>query len=294
MKRLSYLMSSLFALIVSLTFVFPIYGGSKKMMSINGAKVLAERAIVESVIGLKIKSSSSIEDMVAVHHKIDARTTAAIKGIEYVDTIYDREKDIAKVTAQINVGRVINVIGKDVDFGERIIQRVGFATSTKSMAGPLRAMRAAEMDAYKQLAKEIVGFKIDSTTTVENYILKSDIVKTKMMAAIWGAKLVGYRWDDEGDAYVKMSLRVNEVEDVLDQKVLYDGKVIEAEGTGAQKDDFTSTQIKELESSQVSQAISSNVREESLDIPVSPQGEVKGKAKEAEKSKASGGAASLQ
>jgi hypothetical protein len=216
--------------------------GNKKLMTVNAAKVAAERAIVESVIGLKVRSRESVEDLVAQDVTVDAKTAAAIKGIEYTEAIYDPDKDIAQVVASIKLGRVSNIIGKNIDFGGQTIQRVGFATSTPEMAGPLRALRAAELDAYKQLAKTIIGFKIDSNTSVKDFILKSDDIRAKMMAAIYGAELVGYRWDENGDAYVKMRLKFGFVQDVLNRRIKYDNEVVEVEGIGAQHDDFNQAQ----------------------------------------------------
>ncbi len=212
--------------------------GNKKLMTVNAAKVAAERAIVESVIGIKVRSRESVEDLVAQEVTIDAKTVAAIKGIEYTEAIYDPDKDIAQVTASIKLGRVTNIIGRNIDFGGQTIQRVGFATSTPEMAGPLRALRAAELDAYKQLAKTIIGFKIDSNTSVKDFILQSDSIRAKMMAALYGAELVGYRWDENGDAYVKMRLKFGFIQDVVGRRLKYDGEMVEVEGIGAQHDDF--------------------------------------------------------
>ena len=119
--------------------------GNKKLMTVNAAKVAAERAIVESVIGLKVRSSERVEDLVAQEVTVDAKTAAAIKGIEYADAIYDLEKDIAQVVATIKLGRVTNIIGRNIDFGGQTIQRVGFATSTPEMAGPLAQEAALQL-----------------------------------------------------------------------------------------------------------------------------------------------------
>ncbi len=251
-----------------------VMAGSKKLMTINAAKIVAERAIIESVIGLKVRSKESVDEMIASGVKIDAKTKASIKGVEYTEIVYDREKDIARVVATIRLGRVSNIIGKQIDFGDRIIKRVGFATSTRAMAGPLKAMRAAELDAYKQLAKKIVGFTLESESTVEDFILKSDTIRTKMMAAIYGAEITGYRWDQDGDAYVKMALRLGQVEDVLGQRIRYQGDVIEVEGAGAQKDDYSEANAPSYGNNL--RSTSSQIQEGSLNIPVTPMPERKG------------------
>jgi len=199
---------------------------------------------------------------------VDAKTAAAIKGIEYADAIYDPEKDIAQVVATIKLGRVTNIIGRNIDFGGQTIQRVGFATSTPEMAGPLRALRAAEMDAYKQLAKTIIGFKIDSNTSVKDYILESDTIRAKMMAAIYGAELVGYRWDENGDAYVKMRLKFGFVQDVLNRRIKYDNEVIEVEGIGAQHNDFK--QDPTTMGMEGTYGGRTEIREGTINVPVGP------------------------
>ena len=241
--------------------------GNKKLMTVNAAKVVAERAIAESVVGLKIRAQDKVENLVAMHMRIEAKVFAAIKGINYTDIVYDSNKDIAKVTAEMKANRVQNIVGGDVYYGNMVIRRVGFASSTPAMAKPLQALRAAELDAYKQLAKQIIGFKIGSKSSVENYILQSDSIKAKVLAAIWGAELTGYRWDKDGDAYVTLKLRTGLVEDVMGQRIDYAGEVIEVEGVGAQVDDFSQkTQTRSYKGGFTK--VGTEVREGSLDVPV--------------------------
>lgn len=249
----------------------PAIAGNKKLMTIQAGKVLAERAIVESVIGLKIKTTERVENMVAVHQRIDAKTAANIKGIQYSDIVYDKAKDIAKVTARINLGRVTTIIGKRINWGDKTIERVAFATSTEANAGPLKALRAAELDAYSQLAKQIVGFNLQSKTSVENYIMKNDEARTRLLAAIYGAKLVGYRWDADGDAYVKLALTMGEVDDILGQRINYNGTIIEVEGSGAQTDDFNEANSYDDGNTSSSMKIGTSVKEGNLDIPINGQ-----------------------
>ncbi len=269
----------------------PALAANKKLMTVNAAKVVAQRAIVESVIGLKVRSREQVRDMIAESVEIDAKTAAAIKGIEFVDIVYDRNKDIAKVTAEIKVGRVSNIIGRNIDYGNRTVKRVGFATSTPAMAPPLQALRAAELDAYKNLAQQIVGFKLQSGTSVENFILRSDDIRTKLMAAIYGAELEEYGWDEDGNAHVKLVLKLRDVEDVLGQRLDYQGELIRVEGVGAQEDDFAAASRGSEDSFS---GRSSGIREGSLDVPVTSSGDFKGEGlSTSAPSDGAGGAADL-
>ncbi len=266
MKKISVRSVSMLLAVMLVMAASGAWAGNKKLMTVNAAKVLAERAVIESVVGLKIRATDKVENLVATHMKIEAKTAAEVKGINYTDIVYDAGKDIAKVTAELPVDRVRNIIGGDIRYGNMVIKRVAFASSSPDMVGPLKALRAAELDAYKQLAKQIVGFKLASDTTVENYILKSDTVRAKVLAAIWGAELASYRWDNEGDAYVTLRLKTGIVDDVMGQRVDHKGEVIEVEGMGAQHDDFANTPSS---SSGGLTRVNSSIREGSLDIPVS-------------------------
>jgi hypothetical protein len=89
------------------------------------------------------------------------------------------------------------------------------------------------------LIKQLVGFELESHTTVENFMLTSDTVKTKVMATLFMAQLTEYGWTPQGDAYVKMQLDLKEASQILGQNLITDREVIEVEGQGAQTDDFT-------------------------------------------------------
>ncbi len=217
------------------------WSGNKKIMTTRASKVLAERALVESIYGLKVRATEEVQDMIAASFigKTETKTSARISGVKFEEVVYDAEKDIAQTTASVSLESITNIDGEVMDLKNKVYRRVAFATSTASQAGPLQALRAAEVDAYKQLVKRVVGFDLESQTTVENYMLKSDLVKTKVMATIYLAELTDYGWDETGDAYVKLSLNVADISEILGEEISSDEEIIEVEGAGAQVDDFS-------------------------------------------------------
>lgn len=239
MKSNRFYLVSLMAILLIFT-AATAYAGNKRIMSIRAAKVLAERALVESMYGLKLRASESVEDMVAANFtdSTESKTKAHLIGVEYEEVVYDAEQDIAQVTASVQMGNITNVDGVDIDLGNKVFRRVAFATSTPEMAGPLKALRAAEIDAYKEIIKKVVGFELETHTKVENFMLKSDVVKTKVMATIFLVELNEYGWTDDGDAFVKMQLNLREASDLLGENIVTDQEIIEVEGMGAQVNDF--------------------------------------------------------
>lgn len=231
-------------LVVLVVLVPPVWAGNKRIMTTRAAKVMAERALVESVYGLKVRAKEEVRDMIAASFigETETKTSATISGIKIEEVVYDEQKDIAKVTASIQLDSITNIDGQTISLKNRVFRRVAFATSTPSQAGPLRALRAAEIDAYKEMVKRVVGFTLESKTSVKNYMLTSDMVKTRVLATIYLAEVTEFGWAENGDAYVKMVLNVNEAGEVLGDGVVGEKDVIEVEGAGAQVDDFSAAQ----------------------------------------------------
>jgi hypothetical protein len=223
------------------------WAGNKRLMSEMGAQRDAQRKIVETVYGFKVRATEQVQDMVAASYDgvTESKTATQIKGIQIDEVVYDPKRDIAKATASISLTSITNIDGVEVDLQGKVFKRVGFGTATPENAGPIKALRAAELDAYKQIAQQIVGFTLESETTVENYMLKSDIIKTKVLATSYLAEVVDFGWDENGDAYVKMRLNVSEVSQMMGEQVVNAAQVVEVEGRGAQHDDFSAAKGKQ-------------------------------------------------
>ncbi len=219
-------------------------GGSKRLMSIRAAKVLAERGLVETVYGLKLRADETVENLVAISYKgrAETKTSGRIKGIYFEDVQYNPDNDIAKVAAAVKLDSITNIDGNTVNLADKVFRRTAYGTSTPGMTGAIAALRAAELDAYTQLAKQVVGFQLESQSSMENYMLTSDVVKTKVLASMYLAEVTEFGWEDNGDAFVKMQLNIGEVSDVLGQKVVGEGEVATVTGYGAQNDDFKNSE----------------------------------------------------
>ena len=88
------------------------------------------------------------------------------------------------------------------------------------------ARRAAILDAQRNLVGEIQGTQIDSETTVEMAMLKSDTIKSKISGIITGARVVAENIESDGSYKVTMSVPAYGVGSVAE--VAY--KVLEDEG----------------------------------------------------------------
>lgn len=214
-------------------------GGNKKLMTIKKAKVMAQRGVVESVIGLKVKSTSLWTDKNSDSYKIESKVAAKIKGIIFDNAKYDKTKDIAMITGKIRLGSIKNIIGKSIQYDDIVISRVGFATSSKQFAPQLSALRAAELNAYDEMAQILVGQKLESHSKVKNFVLESDAVRTKTLAALWGAEVKDFGWEKDGTAFITLRLNAKWVRDILGNKIQYtNDNFLEVTGYGATHDEL--------------------------------------------------------
>jgi hypothetical protein len=223
--------------------------GNKQLMSEKMAEQDLKRNIVEAVIGYKVKSESRLGLTEDPSYKAETKAAAVIKGIKVDKMIYDKEKDIALCFGHIELGDVVNVVGDLVRFKGVTVEGFGFGTMTEASRPPLMALRAAVINAHDELAKLLVGEKILSQSTMENFILTKDVNRSKVCAAIFGAYIPnpglnspnrGWGWDETGNAFVKLEVDARKVRDVLGNLIIYKGaNIIEAIGRGSQTDELS-------------------------------------------------------
>lgn len=114
-------------------------------------------------------------------------------------------KKFVSVAAAVCVMAVssVTMAATDISSGKIVVEGIGGAGQTMS-----NGYRAAIVDAYRLFNEEVHGVQIDADTTVENSILTSDIVKTKVSGVIKGAKVVSRSVDGNGYYHVVMELPV--------------------------------------------------------------------------------------
>jgi hypothetical protein len=81
--------------------------------------------------------------------------------------------------------------------------------------GKLMAARAAELDAKRRLAEQIMGFQIDSDTTVRDFVTEQDEINTRLNTYIQGAYVKSTRYDSDGTATVVVEMPAMQVWEVV-------------------------------------------------------------------------------
>lgn len=99
------------------------------------------------------------------------------------------------------------------------ITAMGSAMAPAGMpAGQARLMarRGAIMDAQRNLVATIKATAVDAENVMENFIVKSDIVKTKVSGTITGARVIEEKFNPDGTYEVVMSVPANGVGSIAD------------------------------------------------------------------------------
>jgi hypothetical protein len=73
------------------------------------------------------------------------------------------------------------------------------------------AQRAAQADAYRNLAERIRGVRIEGETTVQDFITKSDRIRTRVDALIRGAQVISSKELPDKTFEVVVEIRVADI-----------------------------------------------------------------------------------
>jgi hypothetical protein len=107
------------------------------------------------------------------------------------------------------------------EWAKRTVTVTGTGVYREGMpTGQAKAMaeRAAQVDAYRLLAEQVMGLKLKSETTVEDFVTTSDILVTKVNTYLRGAQIVDTRdfGPQEGIVEVDMSLYLGSMWEIIE------------------------------------------------------------------------------
>jgi len=92
--------------------------------------------------------------------------------------------------------------------GEVYATGIGAPPAFTGNAAQARAMaeRAAYVVALRNLLETVKGVRVDSESVVENFMVKSDVIKTKVDGVIQGARIVSTRYMSDGSVEVQVAM----------------------------------------------------------------------------------------
>jgi hypothetical protein len=99
-----------------------------------------------------------------------------------------------------------------IDWTTQVITSVGIGAppAQPANAAQARAMaeRAAQVVAYRNLLEAVKGVRIDSTTTVENFMVTSDVIRTQVSGFVQGAMVMDKKYMSDGSVEVTVGMKL--------------------------------------------------------------------------------------
>ena len=124
---------------------------------------------------------------------------------------------------KISMTEWVEKVGQgSVNWSQGYIQAIGIGAVPdrsigKANARPM-AMRAAKVDAYRNLLEITKGVQIDSATTIKDFMVESDVINSKVEGLVKGSQLVKTEYMSDGT--VEITLRMPLYGGVLAQTIL--------------------------------------------------------------------------
>jgi len=97
-----------------------------------------------------------------------------------------------------------------VNWTDGYIEAVGIGAPPQRNIGMPQArpmaLRAAQVDAYRNLLEVVNGVRVDSTTTVKDFTVESDIINTQVQGIVKGAKTMKQEYLSDGTVEVTVRM----------------------------------------------------------------------------------------
>jgi len=99
-----------------------------------------------------------------------------------------------------------------VDWTTGMITAVGIGAPPAQPANTAQARamaeRAAQVVAYRNLLEAVKGVRIDATTTVENFMVTSDVIRTQVSGFVQGAMVMDKKYMSDGSVEVTVGMQL--------------------------------------------------------------------------------------
>jgi hypothetical protein len=110
-----------------------------------------------------------------------------------------------------DVETAVGSAGK-VDWTTGVITAVGIGAPPASPANPAQARamaeRAAQVVAYRNLLEAVKGVQVDSQTTVENFVVTSDVIRAQVSGIVQGATIMDKKYMSDGSVEVTVGMKL--------------------------------------------------------------------------------------
>lgn len=214
----------------------------------RAATLVAQRNLIERYAGTFLESQTAVENFVTKADHIITRTGGLVKGARVVRVELSPDQTSYHVVVEAPVDDLRESLGDapeprsaltapitwpgelgggprptaeplDIESNLKTVTAKGTGLPPKDVDDPrvarLRARRAAKTDALRNLAERVKGVRLSSTTTVEDFVARRDLIRTRLDAAIRNARVVEMKEQADGSYEAVVAIDAPEIEAAL-------------------------------------------------------------------------------
>jgi hypothetical protein len=168
-----------------------------------------------------------------LHFKFSLAVVAIVilicAGVSFSQENQDGKVGMTDWTNIIN-SKVTDQIGDKglVNFEEGYIESVGTGAPPEQYIGKPNArpmaLRAAQVDAYRNLLETVQGVQIDSSTVIKDFTVESDVISAKVAGLVKGAQVVNKAYLSDGTVEVTVRMPLSGVAKAILPQTIADDK----------------------------------------------------------------------
>ena len=179
----------------------------------NARSVLSGR-----ILRAKVGPETSVADWLVGKDDAYARLAAFVAASKAVPAGVQPDGTI-EVQAEAGLSDLDRVLEQKVPIFEGAVVNVDDLKYSLSIGARerLTAERAATLDAQRKLLEKIQGVQISSTTTVQDFALQSDVIRSKVEGLLRGAETLGTQYFSDGTVEVTMGVRGPALEEEINR-----------------------------------------------------------------------------
>jgi hypothetical protein len=214
-----------------------------KLLARRAAKIDALRNLLETVYGLRIDADTTVRDFVTAEDLVRSKLSAGIRGAREIDYV-EHADGSAEVTVEIELGALETILGAKIQYDHEIIEATGYGVPPGMAAGSsprasgllvravgyglepqepgldaaekdLLGFRAAKVDAMRNLAEEIYRVQINAESTVRDFAVQNDGIRTRINTMINGATVLSEEKLADGRYKVEIETGIEPLENMI-------------------------------------------------------------------------------
>lgn len=180
----------------------------QRLPYVRAAELDATRIFAERIMGISLDGESTVRDLAAASDSVKGQIATTLRGVKTTESPTYHDDGRVEVVRAVKVRSLIESIrkisgkeGAEATQSATVeeIDALGNAAIPGSLGhSRVMAKRAAELDVYRRLAERACGIQITAESTMRDFVVSRDTLKTSFSNTLKSAEITGINFNDDG------------------------------------------------------------------------------------------------